>query len=970
MSEQSASDATAARAAEAGTGAGEDVASAVADAPVDTSSVGVGGEEPSDDPDADAGDVASDDGAHDPDADRGGSVPTGTDADSFEREGDAAVTAGDDDGAHAARRSARRRKRAHDSDSDEEDDDEAARKRRRLRNQFLDVEAEDDDDDDELSGEDEADGEDGFVQDEGGEERGAARVYRQVDRRDEPQFTDADAEQLAERYRERYGRSAAQFGARAQASVPQQLLLPSVEDPPIFGLNCRIGREKDTVRALLRKQTSLEKSGRPLEVFSVFQRDAFPGRIYVEAANEATALKAVAGMPNVFASNKVLKVPIKEYPDMFRVAKKQETELVPGKYVRVRRGRYAGDLAVVVDLSDNGLEARLKLLPRLDYGRTTQVGGAKSRERPPARLFAPQEAQAHDPRGLQQHGASAYTYLGEEYVKGFLHKDFKLAMLEIEGVAPTLAEIARFQDGGDDGALDLASIGDELARAGAQSTKFAAGERVEVTRGEQTGLRGHVATSRAGDGMVTVRGDGEFAGIEISVPAGHLRKHFRVGDHVRVVRGNYKDDTGLVVASAGAQVTLLSDAAQSEITVFARDLRAASDTSVKNALAGFEIQDLVQVNAQTVGCVVDVERETVTVLCQNGQTATLRPESIAMKARAQRTATDARGNEVHIGDTVKEIAGEQRTGVIIHIYHQYVFLHNRERQEHLGVFVNTTAQIETIATKTARDRGLDLTRMNPAAQTAAKPQAKAAHFNTRRIVGQHVAIGPGSGYKGLRGIVRDASETSARVELEARNKTVTVDVQRLLFKAPHSQQLVSLHEFMHPYGRSEGRPEGRPVARAPRTPAWAGARTPAWAAGGKTPAWNGGKTPAAGGRTPAWNGGGRTPAAAGGRTPAWNGGRTPAWNAGNKTPAWNAGNKTPAWNAGGKTPAWNAGGKTPAWSTDAGKTPAWSADSGKTPAWTDSARTPGWSERPAESWSSNQTFFSQQPEDAVVQYDD
>ncbi|GMM51053.1 transcription elongation factor [Starmerella bacillaris] len=858
-------------------------------------------------------------------------------------------------------------------DSEEEEEIRGSgnkRKRRRMRNQFLDVEAEDDEDEDDFSGEEDGlVGEDGFVQDEDGEDKsGTNRVYRQVERSQDRKFTEEDAEQLAERYRERYGRtSASKYGQRASASVPQQLLLPSVEDPPIFGLNCRIGREKDAVRVLMRKQINLQRQNTASLVYSVFQRDAFPGRIYIEAANQAAVLSAVSGMPNVFANSKVLKVPIKEYPDMFRVAKKQETELLPGKYVRVKRGKYAGDLGIVIDLSDNGLEARLKLLPRLDYGRTTQVTGAdgssKLKERPLPRLFSSQEAAQHDPRGLQQHGSSSYTYLGEEYVKGFLNKDFKIGMLDIDTAAPTLAEISKFQDGGDEGDIDLVSIGEELKKSSAQTTKFTDGERIEIISGQQSGLMGRVTDVSGSDGMITVKGDRDpYNGLEVTVPASHLRKHFNVGDHVRVVRGNFKDDTGLVVDTNGGQVTLLSDASQNEITVFSRDLRAASDTSVKNQLEGFAIQDLVQVNAQNVGCVVDVERDTIKVLCQNGQTVTMRPESIAMKLRpgTQKTATDARGNEVTIGDTVRETVGEQRVGVIIHIYHQYVFMHNRERTENLGVFVNKNSQIATVATKAAREKGLDLAHMNPAAKVSPIAQApKAAHFNTRKIIGQHVSIGPGSGYKGMKGIIRDASETAARVELEARNKVVTVDVRKLLFTSPSSKQLVTLNEFMNPYGRG---PPGSSSGGAPqmfrsgnKTPAWAsGGKTPAWAAGGKTPAWaSGGKTPAwEGGRTPAWNAGGKTPALNGNKTPAWNGGRTP-------------GGRTPAWNTGGKTPAWNAGGKTPAWNADSGKTPAWSADSGKTPSWSSN-------EKPE--WSEGSSFFSKpdedRAEDAVVSYDD
>lgn len=863
-------------------------------------------------------------------------------------------------------------------DEEEEDDDRkrgSGRKRRKMQNQFLDVEAEDDDEEDDLSGdEDGLQGEDGFVQEKADGEAAepSSRVYRQVDR-SQDNFTDADAQKLAERYRERYGRTAAtKYGSGGAGSnnVPQQLLLPSVNDPQIFGINTRIGREKEAVKAILRKQLSLQFTSRSQPVFSAFQRDGFPGRIYVEAQSEAAAIQVVSGIPNIFSQSKILKVPISEYADMFRVVKKQETELVPGKYVRVKRGKYAGDLAAVIDLSDNGLEVRLKLVPRLDYGRTTSVTGAtvgtekrKRSERPPQRLFSSSEAGTHDPQNLQPHGSNAWSYRGDDYVKGYLNKDFKIGMLEVDDVRPSLAEIAKFQTNSEDSNIDLASLGEELKRSAAQSTAFAEGERVEVVQGEQAGLQGRVVSANGHDNIVTIRGDRDpYRGLEVSVPAAQLRKHFAVGDHVRVIRGNYKDDTGLVVSSSKGQVTLLSDASRSEITVFARDLRAASDTTVQNQLAGFSIQDLVQVNAQTVGCIIDVERENVRVLTQDAQIVTLKPEAIAMKLRAggQRSATDARGREVSVGDTVKEISGEHRQGTIIHVYHQFVFMHNRERTENLGVFVNRVSQIAMVSTKGGREK-VDLTQMNPAAQAAqpvVKPAVKAAHFNTNKVIGQKVSIGPGSGYKGLKGIIRDANETMARIELEARNKVVTVDIQKLLFTSPVTKQLVSLREFMNPYGgqrRNGGAGFGSGpggFAQTPRT-RWSGGKTPSGAA---TPSWNA----PTGGRTPAWN------ASHGGRTPAWgsDSSMTPSVNSGGRTPAWNSSSgRTPAWNASsGKTPAWNAdSGKTPAWSADSGKTPAWSADSGRTPARA-GGRTPAWSAS-SDGWDSRSGgdfFFSEQ----------
>lgn len=849
-------------------------------------------------------------------------------------------------------------------DEENEDSNQPSKRRRLRRNQFLDVEAEVDEDEAEEEEEEGFGKDDGFIQEEPEPEEGAEaaaheRIYRRVDRHDD--IAEGDAEELAERYREKYGRiSASKY--HQDGYVPQQLLLPSVNDPAIFGIGARLGREKEIVRAVLRKSLSLQYTASPLNIYSVFQRDAFPGRIYIEAPSQAAAIHACSGVPNVYTTSRIVKVPIKEYPDMFRVHKTQDVELTPGTYVRVKRGKYAGDLAVVENLSENGLEVKLRLVPRLNYGRVVVDTAEKRKrsERPPPRLFNAQDA-TQSGGSLQKHGPTSYVFEGEDYDNGFLLKDFRLAYIQLDNVNPTLGEITALKGSADEG-LDLQALQDSLRHT--QPAQFKAGEAVEVTQGEQTGLQGKVVGTS--DDIVQVEGDD----IKVSVPASHLRKHFAIGDHVRVMRGSSRDDTGLVVSRDNDFVTFLSDTKGSETTVFARDLQVASDTAQTSSVGKYNIHDLVQLNAQTVGCIVGIERDRVKVLAQDGQLATVTPQAIVMKVvNGRQLATDAHGRQIEIGDTVREIGGERKQGAILHLYHQFVFLHNRELTENLGVFVTRVSQVATVATRGARaERGLDLARINPsvaaanaASQQSMGPPPQRATFNTRRMLGVKVSIGPGSGYKGLKGIVRDVNETSARVELEAKNKVVTVNVQKLLFS--QNGNMVPFREFVMPARREFG----SATPRVPATPSMSGAgnaggggKTPAWAASGKTPAWNGGgKTPAwnaGGAKTPAWGAGATTPAwNAGGKTPAWNGGggQTPAWNSGGKTPAWNAGGgQTPAWNAGGKTPAWNAGGRTPAWNAG-GKTPAWSSGgSAQTPSWSSnggffSAQTPGVAPTPA-----------------------
>lgn len=299
-----------------------------------------------------------------------------------------------------------------DEDEDEEDEDEdidgpghKRPRKKRKGNMFLDVEAEVDEDEEELEEEDEElAGEDGFIQEHDLENEDIDvsddRRHRDLDRQRQ-EITDQDAERLAQEFRERYGRSAASRYRGDGAGVAQRLLLPSVDDPSIWAIKCKIGKEKDIILNILKRTWAMRNRGQQIEITSAFERDSLSGYIYVEARKAAYVAAAVKDMPNVYASKLIL-VPIQEMPDLLRV-KQQTVELTPGSYVRIKTksSKYAGDLAQVDNVDEDGVLARLRLVPRIDYSGKADtmitVDGKRIKKalplsfRPPARLFSEAE---------------------------------------------------------------------------------------------------------------------------------------------------------------------------------------------------------------------------------------------------------------------------------------------------------------------------------------------------------------------------------------------------------------------------------------------------------------------------------------------------------------------------------------------------------------------------------------------------
>lgn len=183
-------------------------------------------------------------------------------------------------------------------------------------------------------------------------------------------------------------------------------------------------------------------------------------------------------------------------------------------------------------------------------------------------------------------------------------------------------------------------------------------------------------------------------------------------------------------------------------------------------------------SAATVACVIKVDRESLRVVDQNGSLRNVLPTQIANKLAPRRdaVATDRNGAEIRNGDTVREVYGEQRSGVITHIYRSFLFLHNKAQTENAGISVVRTTNVVTVSARGGRPTGPDLTKMNPAmamqAPGGGNPNMPPPRRVGRdRLIGKTVAVRKGR-YKGLVGIVRNADDTSATVELYTANKPV------------------------------------------------------------------------------------------------------------------------------------------------------------------------------------------------------
>ncbi|KAK3101764.1 hypothetical protein FSP39_006184 [Pinctada imbricata] len=760
----------------------------------------------------------------------------------------------------------------YDEEEDEDYDDRKRRKKPRHGGYIL-----DEADVDEEGDEDEEDWEDGaedLLETKSSYEGPTAKEI-ESNRRLEHLFTTQKEDEIEEYYKKKYGDSsvAARFGEGEDMSdeITQQGLLPGVKDPNLWLVKCRIGEERATCMQLMRKFIAYQFTDEPLQIKAVISKESLKGYIYVESYKQTHVKQAIEGVGNLRMGQwSQMMVPIKEMTDVLRVVKEVAT-LKAKAWVRLKRGLYKDDLAQVDYVEPAQNIVHLKLLPRIDYTRKRGVlkypqddnERKKKKRRPTQKLF--------DVDAIRAIGGEITTdgdfiiFENNRYSrKGFLFKSFVMSAIIAEGVKPTLAELEKFEDTPEGADVELIPE----KSAGEVTHNFTPGDMVKVIEGELINLQGKVISIEGN--MITMLPKQEGLNDPIMFPANELKKHFRMGDHVKVLEGKYEGDTGLIVRVEDNMVVLFSDLTMHELKVLPKDLQLCTDMATGvDSLGQFQFGDLVQLDPQTVGCIVRLEKENFQVLSMHNKVINIKPQAVTRKRDTRNAvALDSENNNIQVKDIVKVIDGPHsgRQGEIMHLYRSYAFLMSRTMTENGGYFVCRTRHLVLAGgSKSANNAGLTVTGfapMSPRISSPAHPSGGGAvgagnmtpgrgrggglSKRDRELIGQTVRIIQGP-FKGYIGIVKDATESTARVELHSSCKTISVDRSRLS----------SLHGGRTTGVRTEYATPGRtPTHLGSQTPMY-GSRTPMY--GSQTPLHDGSRTPNYGSMTPSHEPGSRTP---------------------------------------------------------------------------------------------------------------
>ena len=714
-----------------------------------------------------------------------------------------------------------------------------------------------------------------------------AAAMKQARRRPEFFQENMSEDQLEDYFQKKYGQREAAAtrddddeGYEVFDDISQQGLLPSTKDPNLWIVRCRMGEEKNTTLLLMRKFLSMEESEEPLEIKSVVVKEHLKGYIYIEAFKQTHVMQAINGISALSQYN-VSMVPIKDMVDTLKVVKNVPT-LKKKAFVRLKRSVYKDDLAQVewVDVPANLVH--LRLVPRIDMSRKRGAlrdqddAKRQHKRRPPPKLFDEDAVRAIG--GEIHPEGDSLIFENQRFQKGFLCKPFPLNAVIVEGVKPTLSELERFQETSEDLKSELAAtvVADS-------APELVPGDRVEVCEGELINLRGKV-TSVDGE-RVTILPEHQDLHEPLVFTAGEVRKCFVAGDHVRVTAGRYEGDTGLIVRVEEETVILFSDLTMHELKIRPRDAILCQEVATGvDAMGQFSYGDLVQMDQQTVGVIVRLEKEHLQVLNQHGNLVRVKHQAVTgKKDNRHAVALDSDSNSISVGDMVKVVDGTHtgRSGEVKHVYRSFIFIFSRLYPDNGGVFVSRARHLLLAGAKASSSErqsfggltpfmnspyhspahpssggGSSVGGRTPGRPGGATPGGQRASEKVRRdaaIIGKSVKIIQGP-LKGYTGIVKDATENTARVELHAMCQTISVDRSRLNLMNADGATAGSLSTYQP--GRTPG----------------------AHSSGGRTPGFDGGKTPMYGSQTPMY--GSQTPMHDGSRTPHYSGAMTPAYGTG------------------------------------------------------------------------------------------
>ncbi|CAL9106355.1 unnamed protein product [Musa textilis] len=225
-----------------------------------------------------------------------------------------------------------------------------------------------------------------------------------------------------------------------------------MKDVIIWRVKCMVGRERHMTFCFMQKYVEMENLGTKLQISSVFALDHVKGYVFVEADKLYDVIEACKGFCSIYSS-RINIVPRSEVPHLLAIQNKLP-EVCTGKWVRLKSGKYKGDLAQVVAVDDGQKQLTIKLVPRIDLQAIAKkFGGGISLKL--ATVPAPRLISSHELESFRPHievkrdrltGELFEVLDGMMLKDGYLFKKVSTGSVIFSGVQPSSSELLMFSD--------------------------------------------------------------------------------------------------------------------------------------------------------------------------------------------------------------------------------------------------------------------------------------------------------------------------------------------------------------------------------------------------------------------------------------------------------------------------------------------------------------------------------------------
>ncbi|KAE8701807.1 putative transcription elongation factor SPT5-like protein 1 [Hibiscus syriacus] len=517
-----------------------------------------------------------------------------------------------------------------------------------------------------------------------------------------------DVEALERSIQARYARSSQTEYDEETTDVEQQALLPSVRVPKLWMVICAIGGERETAVCLMQKYID---NGSELQI-SVKCQQMF-------LLTNFELLQAIKGLRSIFGA-KIMLVPIREMTDVLSVESKA-IDLSRDTWVRMKIGKYKGDLAQVVDVDNVRQRVTVKLIPRIDL--QALANKLEGREVPKKKAFVPprfmnvDEARELHIRVERRQDSITGAYFenigGMLFKDGFLYKTVSMRSISAQNIKPTFDELEKFRTPSNNGEGDMAGLSTLFAKR--KKNHFMKGDAVIVVKGDLKNLKGWV--EKVEEENVHIRPEMKGLPKTLAVNEKELCKYFEPGNHVKVVSGTKESATGMVVKVERHVLIILSDTTKEhasntsfaacsrpkeylakknnwhllyQIRVFADDVVESSEvTTGVTKIGEYELHDLVLLDNNSFGVIIRVESEAFQVLKgvpERPEVSLVKLREIKCKLEKKFNVQDRYRNIVSVKDVDRILEGpfKGKQGPVEHIYKGVLFVYDRHHLEHAG----------------------------------------------------------------------------------------------------------------------------------------------------------------------------------------------------------------------------------------------------------------------------------------------